>query len=393
MLHVERGLRLVEVLLDLAFDAPGDRQQPVEVVAHHRRLGRHRAHLLELLELSERLVTRFLRQLGVLDLLFELDDLFALVVVAELLLDRLHLLVEIILALRLLHLALDAAADLLLDLQDRDLALHQREHPLQALGDRDDLEDFLLVRDFDREVGGNRVGQLRGVFGLADRAQDFRADLLVELHIALELRDRRPRQRLDFVLAAEFLSETLDRGFEIFGVVGVARDARPGVAFDQHLDRTVGQLEQLEHGCERADLEDRVGRGIVVAGVLLGGEQDLLVGPHDFFKGGDGFLAADEERYDHVGEHHDVPQRKDWEQLLRRYLVVLVLAHPIDLAFLRPKSGAVVYEPFVPCRPFPRRAKDGAQRPFPGEDRPRGSTASMPLTLVMQAVLPRPVTP
>ena len=49
---------------------------------------------------------------------------------AELLLDRLHLLVEVVLALALLHLPLDAAADALLHLQDVDLGLELREQVL-----------------------------------------------------------------------------------------------------------------------------------------------------------------------------------------------------------------------------------------------------------------------
>jgi hypothetical protein len=74
------------------------------------------------------LVARFLGELGLLDALFELASLVAAVLaVAELLLDRLHLLVQVVLALRLLHLALDARADALLDLQDRDLAFHEAE--------------------------------------------------------------------------------------------------------------------------------------------------------------------------------------------------------------------------------------------------------------------------
>ena len=88
-----------------------------------------------------RLLAGFLRELGLLDLLFELGELVAAFLVAELLLDRLHLLVEVVLALRLLHLALDARADALLDLQDGDLALHQAEHLLQPLGDGRRLQD------------------------------------------------------------------------------------------------------------------------------------------------------------------------------------------------------------------------------------------------------------
>ncbi len=51
-------------------------------------------------------------------------------------------------------------------------------------------------------------------------------------------------------------------------------------------------------------------RGIVLGGVLLGDEQDLLVVLHHLFQRLDRFLAADEERHDHVGEHHNVAQRQ-----------------------------------------------------------------------------------
>ena len=71
-----------------------------------------------------------------LELLFELLDLvLELVALAatQLLLDRLHLLVEVVLLLRLLHLLLDARADLLLDLENLDLGLHQLVEALEAL--------------------------------------------------------------------------------------------------------------------------------------------------------------------------------------------------------------------------------------------------------------------
>ena len=129
-------LRGLEVLLDLGLLVPRNRQQPVEVVAHDRGLGRHRRHLPQLLELVRRLLARFLGELGLLDLVFEFGEFVAAFLVAKLLLDRLHLLVEVVLALGLLHLALDARADALLDLQDGDFALHQAEHLLEPLGDR-----------------------------------------------------------------------------------------------------------------------------------------------------------------------------------------------------------------------------------------------------------------
>ena len=52
----------------------------------------------------------------------------------ELLLNGLHLLIQVVLLLGLLHLLLDARADLLLDLEDLNLALHQLVELLQPLG-------------------------------------------------------------------------------------------------------------------------------------------------------------------------------------------------------------------------------------------------------------------
>ena len=60
MVGVENVLGVLQVLDDLGRLAPRNRQQPVEVVAHHRRLGRHRAHGAKLLQLAIGLLARFL---------------------------------------------------------------------------------------------------------------------------------------------------------------------------------------------------------------------------------------------------------------------------------------------------------------------------------------------
>ena len=113
---------------------PRQGQAPVDVVAHHRRLGAHRRHHLELLDFLFDLGARLVRHLLLLELLLELGDLvLELVALAELLLNRPHLLVEVVLLLGLLHLLLDARADLALDLQDLDLALHQLIELLEPL--------------------------------------------------------------------------------------------------------------------------------------------------------------------------------------------------------------------------------------------------------------------
>src|SRR6185437_13501623 len=55
MIRVEHFLCHLQILAYLAALLPRHANQPVEVVAHHGGLGRHRRHLLELVELLTRL--------------------------------------------------------------------------------------------------------------------------------------------------------------------------------------------------------------------------------------------------------------------------------------------------------------------------------------------------
>ena len=311
VIGVEKRLRRRQVLLDFRLLLPRNRQQPIEVVTHHRRFRGHRRHLAELLELGERLVARLLGQLGPLDARFELGHFVLAVLVAEFLLDRLHLLVEIVLALRLLHLTLDARADALLDLKHRDFALHQRQTLLESLGDRMNFQNRLLVGELDRQMRGDRVGELAVIVDLSDRGDDFGRDLLVEFDVILELGEHRARQRLGFDRLYRIVGDRLGLGCVITLGGQVSPDARARGAFDQHLDGAVGQLEQLQDAGQRAGGEDRVGGRIVVGGVLLRRQQNRLVGLHDLLESANRLLAADEQRHDHVRKNHDVAQRKN----------------------------------------------------------------------------------
>ena len=147
---------------------------------------RHRQHLPELLELAGRLLAGLLREPGLLYLVLDLGKLAAFFV-ADLFLDRLHLLVEKILVLGLLHLPLNAAADALLDLEHGDFTLHQTEHLLQPLGDRRGLQDRLPVGNLEGQVRGDRVGELGRVLDLLDDADYLGPHFLVQPHVALEL--------------------------------------------------------------------------------------------------------------------------------------------------------------------------------------------------------------
>ena len=308
---VQHLLGAAKVLLGARLHAPRQRQQPVEVVAADRRLGRHRRHRLKLLQLGFRLFAGFLAELGCRDLLFQFGDLvLALVAIPQLALDRLHLLVEIVLALRLLHLGLDAGLDLLLDLQDGHLALHQAVYLFQPLGDVQRVQQVLLAGDVDAEMARHEVGQHGRLARLADGGHGFLGNVLADLDVALELFGHGADKRGHAVGVAGQLGQRFGRRLEMGVVLDEAGDGHALAPLDQHLDGAVGQFQQLQDVRQHAGAVDPVLARLVDRGVLLRGQQDRRVAVHHRLECADGFLAPDEQRHDHVGEHDDVTQRK-----------------------------------------------------------------------------------
>ena len=128
MIRIENGLCRRNILLQLGLLAPRQAEQNIQIVAHHGRFGRHWRHRLQLLDFGRRLGARVLGQPHAVDLVLKLLNLVAvafLALIAEFALNGLQLFIQIIFALRLLHLPLHAAADLLFHLEDAKLTFHE----------------------------------------------------------------------------------------------------------------------------------------------------------------------------------------------------------------------------------------------------------------------------
>ena len=198
VVFVEHLLGVLEVAALLALLVPRHRDQPVEVVARHGRFGRHRRHRLEPLQLLDGLFVDVLRHPRLIDLLLQIVDLVALfVLAAQFLLDRLHLLVEVVLLLRLLHLLLHARLDAAIDLELVHLGIEDAGDAVQAFERRDDLEQVLLLVDADQQVRGDGVGELAGIVDLHRGDHGVVVQVVRELDVLLEERHHAAHRLLD----------------------------------------------------------------------------------------------------------------------------------------------------------------------------------------------------
>ena len=256
--------------LELLFRAllPRHGDQPVQVGPDHRGLAGLLAHPLEPAELLGGLLFDVLGHAGFGDLGAVLvDDRRG--VLAQLTLDRLHLLAQEVLALLLVGALADVLADLQAELElGQPLALDAHGR-LQALADVERLEHFHLL--VERHVRGvaDRVGQRAR---LADRAQP-RADAVVDAAQLEDLLDH------GAVLALEVACATVDGNVvvvlghldtEAAEVVGVGR-AGDAAGHSGKGDRSAsaGQADVVGHLGDGADL----GKCRLVAG----DEENLLL--------------------------------------------------------------------------------------------------------------------
>ena len=133
-------------------------------------------------------------------------------------------------------------------------------------------------------------------------------------------------QRLQFLALAHLVRQRLGERLEIALGIFERGDAGTLTAFNQHFHGAVRQLQELQDRGNSADPVDVVRCRVVVRGVFLRHEQNLLVLLHHCFEGADGFFATDEERHDHVWKDNDIAQRQNRYKIGGRWAGLLPIA-------------------------------------------------------------------
>jgi hypothetical protein len=188
--------------------APRDIEDPVDVGPQHLVLRRRRVHAFEAIDFAHGDGMDALGQLCGLDARAQLRKVVA-VALAEFLLDRLHLLAQVVVTLRVGHLLLRLRLDLALQFQQRHFSSQCAGDRLQLFDEVVLLEQRLLVLRLHIDERGQHVDEPQRIFDVH--------------HDAAQLLGQSGRQRkrlVDELLDAADVRVHLDRPLEHLGERG-----------------------------------------------------------------------------------------------------------------------------------------------------------------------------
>ncbi len=312
------GMADVEVVLGLL--RPGQLDQPLEVGADDPVLGRRRWQLFQPRELALGGFAGVLGQVGRLDLLPQLVDFgLLLVALAELVLDRFHLLAQEELALALVDFGLDLRLDLAAELDHLELTGEDLGQMAEAGGDLVLLEQPLLLLGRDPQCPGDQIAERRGIVDVGDRQlQLFRQvwDLLDDLregplHVAGQCLELGAGVGLG-------VGQLVDSGDQVRLLGDVGPEPHPLRPLDQDPQRFVRHLHHPGDDADDADVVEVARAGLLVLGVTRGDHHQQPVGAEHVVDQLDRARLAHRERRDRVGEGDRFAQRQDRERVGQR---------------------------------------------------------------------------
>ena len=313
MILVQDFAGLVDVDLGAGALCPGQHGQPLDVVAGERVVGGHGRHAAEAGKLLESFFLHLLGHAGFVDLLAQFLDLaLALVLLAKLLLDGLHLLAQVVVALRLLHLVLDLVLDLGAELLDFDFLGQVSVDELQARGDAGGFKQLLLVvGGQERQRRGDEIDQAAGLFDVRGDGAQFVGKCRRLGDDLLELADDDADQGFNAGVGFGSTFSSVSTSAIMNGSVWIKRtSAHPLHAFGEDEAALVGHPDHLVNRGQGANRVHVVGSGSIQAGIFLRGYGDGALFAQRLNQL-DGAFPADGKWQHGMGKQDGVPDRQD----------------------------------------------------------------------------------
>ena len=316
MVVVEHAAGLGDVDRRRLGQRPGQLDQRVEIGADHAPLGRRLRRAFEPAQLLARHRLDVGRHLRLADRLVEVGDLLLVrTLVAQLALDRRHLLAQQHLALAGVERGLGRLADLVRQFQHFQPLGQQARDLVEARHQLDRFQDLLLLRRLGIEIGrgevGQRAGRTGGLDGLAQLRRHLRQQVQHFAHLALQHEEA----RLDLGARAGGLDHVQAARHQERMALDEFGDAEPLHALADHVMRAVGRRDVAHDVGDGADLVEIAGDDLALLRVALQGDQHLALLAHRLLGRGDRGRPSHRQRKHHLREEDEVARRQHDERI------------------------------------------------------------------------------
>ena len=288
--------------------APGQIQDPFHIGAADADLRRAGSHVGQAFQLFFRLLPGFVVQ-GRFFQLFPKFFHIGAVLVAQLGLNSLDLLPQVIILLVALNLLLDAGLHLLFHVGQLCFPQKDAAERFQPFPGLELFQNGLPVFQTGQHVGGDHVRQLVGLLYFQNRVQRFLRNPHAGLAVLLKIFLRGAHQSLHFgaVLQTGVYGRTNVRHHAgLF--LGYLQKNGPLQALHQYADAVARQIQRLLDHCNGAHPAEILPRRIVIFRILLSDQKNFLIACHCFFQRGYAFGPAYVKMQHHMGEYHHSPK-------------------------------------------------------------------------------------
>ena len=309
MVRVQHFARRPRIQPILRRRCPRDVEDPVDVGPDHLVFGRGRRHPLEAIDFPLRDGADGFRQVRGGNPGAKLLDL-GLFAFAELVLDRLQLLAEVVLTLRVRHLLLCGRLDLVLHLEQRDLAAQDRGDHLELPGEIVLLEDVLLLVRLHVEEAGQQIRQAQRIVDARHQPAQLLRQAARQRQPAVDQFLQAPHVRVDFERPYDDVGRRHHARPHALAGPGNQLAFRPRQALDDDVNPTGRDLRHLPDGGNGPDGAQVARLGLVFVGGLQREEQEPVAAQRAVDRV-DRHRPVDRERLQREGEDDRFTQRDD----------------------------------------------------------------------------------
>ena len=326
VIFVEHLTRFFYIIGFGGLNIPRQLKANIKVSAYYSSLRRAERLLGKMRNLLEKLLFDLWQKLEIADLLPVLTDIIGAVVLSKLLLDYLHLLAQIVVALAAVYLLVCSLVELLLDAHDIKLMIeHLNEHFKSAAG-VELFKQYLLLSVIKAHILCGIVGNKCRITADNKIQKHFRRHAARELNILVKQADGRAHKRLFSV--GSYLFRLIGHAFYLSEKARLIRGQRSYPAPVKSLCHYFAQLaaglaDKLTYTADNTVFVKIAQLRHIVGDILLSNEEYLLIVILRAIERGKRYRSLNVKAQEHPGEYVKATQRQ-YSHCAVRYFRVLI---------------------------------------------------------------------